>query len=524
MIFLRAINRSLVDFFLPMTTIYRKYRPKTFAEVAGQNHIKVTLMNEIMSGHPAHAYIFVGPRGTGKTTVARLLARAINCTGRKANTAEPCSECDSCKQILDGRSLDIIEIDAATHTQVDNVRDNIITSAQVPPYAAKGYKVFIIDEVHMLSKHAFNALLKTIEEPPQKIVFILATTDVYKVPETVISRCQRFDFHRLSQKLINERLATLAGKEGIAVPPNIIAAVARRSAGFMRDAESLLGQVLSLAENRQVTAEQAQVILPPDNWQSIAEFTDEVLQRNISAALQRIQSLTNEGVDVESFTSDAVEFTRQLLLRKTIGPSYIPDADEKSLERISLMAEKFAAPEIQSLLELLFKNLRNFKTASISSLPLELATIEYCELGNGTTVTTAAQLRRPVLAAQESMTANKKQITPEFDQLRQSWNSVIAELKKFNHSLSMFLKVSHPLRLSDNRLAIGFQYDFHAAQIKEHKNKLLVEEAISKILGRDISIDCEIDSDYTANHKNFNGSKEKEVQDILEVLGGGEVV
>ncbi|MFH1583488.1 MAG: DNA polymerase III subunit gamma/tau, partial [Candidatus Falkowbacteria bacterium] len=179
-----------------MSTLYRKYRPQNFTEVVGQNHIKVTLEQEIKTDKITHAYLFCGPRAVGKTTLARVLAKSINCEKRKKDSANPCNTCLSCSEITDGRALDIIEIDAASHTGVENVRENIIASARVAPSRSK-YKVFIIDEVHMLSAQAFNALLKVIEEPPANVIFILCTTEAHKVPATIISRCQRFDFKRI---------------------------------------------------------------------------------------------------------------------------------------------------------------------------------------------------------------------------------------------------------------------------------------------------------------------------------------
>ncbi|MCG2695410.1 DNA polymerase III subunit gamma/tau [Candidatus Parcubacteria bacterium] len=197
-----------------MATLYRKYRPQNFKEVVNQNHIKITLENEIKTGKTAHAYLFCGPRGVGKTTMARVMVKTVNCLNRKAADSDPCNECEICKDITAGRSLDIIEIDAASHTGVENVRENIIASARVAPSRCK-YKVFIIDEAHMLSISAFNALLKIIEEPPAYVMFILCTTEVHKVPTTIISRCQRFDFKRIGVNDIVKKLNYIIKNEGI---------------------------------------------------------------------------------------------------------------------------------------------------------------------------------------------------------------------------------------------------------------------------------------------------------------------
>ena len=191
-----------------MPTIYRKYRPQKFSEVTGQEHIIKTIAGEIASGQIAHAYLFSGPRGTGKTTTARLLAKALNCEKRSEGNSEPCDNCLSCEEITGNRSIDVIEIDAASHTGVDNVRENIIDNAQFKPTKSK-YKIFIIDEVHMLSTSAFNALLKTLEEPPAHVIFILATTELHKLPSTIISRCQRFNFHKIPTEQMRARLNAL---------------------------------------------------------------------------------------------------------------------------------------------------------------------------------------------------------------------------------------------------------------------------------------------------------------------------
>ncbi|EKE18522.1 MAG: hypothetical protein ACD_9C00308G0001, partial [uncultured bacterium] len=246
------------------TALYRKYRPLTFSDVIGQGHIVQTLSNAILNNRVGHAYLFTGPRGTGKTTMARIFARAVNCQNPKG--ADPCLECDVCKNITQGMSLDIFEIDAASNTGVDNIRE-LRENVKFPPSQAK-FKVYIIDEVHMLSTGAFNALLKTLEEPPAHVIFILATTEIHKVPETIISRCQRYDFTRLSLEHIIEKLSTIAKNENVSIEKNALEMIAIASEGGMRDAESLLSQVMAL-EDKKITAKEVEEILGTTQRQSL---------------------------------------------------------------------------------------------------------------------------------------------------------------------------------------------------------------------------------------------------------------
>jgi DNA polymerase III subunit gamma/tau len=355
--------------------IYRKYRPKVFKEIVGQKPIKITLENEISSGNLAHAYLFIGPRGTGKTSLARLFARSLNCTNRKDGESEPCNDCENCKLILAGRSMDIIEIDAASHTGVDNVRDNIIANSQIPPFNSDGYKVFIIDEVHMLSKSAFNALLKTLEEPPKKVIFILATTEVHKVPETIISRCQRFDLKKIPIKDIVKRMTEIVEWEKVQVSEKILSEIARRSEGCLRDAESLLGQVISISGGK-VTDELASMVLPNSNWQAIDALTEALRVKNLATALNQINKLVEEGADLNIFISDFIDYIRQIMLYKIIGPSFVIDFDDNLSDSIKKHAQDFVLEDISKLLNIVLDKL-SIKETMIDQLPLELACVEF---------------------------------------------------------------------------------------------------------------------------------------------------
>ena len=269
-----------------MATLYRKYRPSKFAEILGQNHIKITLQHEIESNQLAHAYLFCGPRAVGKTTIARILSKSINCVNRKSDEHEPCNGCSSCKEISESRGVDVIEIDAASHTGVDNVRDNIIASSRVSPSSSK-HKIFIIDEIHMLSIPAFNALLKTLEEPPKNVTFILCTTESHKIPTTIISRCQRFDFKRIDLGDIVNKLSYISREEGIEVEKSVLETIAQQSDGHMRDAESIFGQLVSISGNK-ITENEANLVVPKSNLSQVLDLIDLLSKKDTGNPIRKI--------------------------------------------------------------------------------------------------------------------------------------------------------------------------------------------------------------------------------------------
>src|SRR3989339_761942 len=332
--------------------IYRTYRPKTFQEVSGQEHVVRTLQNQHASGSIAHAYLFTGPRGVGKTTTARLIAKLVNCLSPKKN--EPCNTCDACMSVASGQALDVYEIDAASNTGVDNVRETVIDSVRFAPNVLKK-KVYIIDEVHMLSTSAFNALLKTLEEPPEHVLFVLATTEVHKIPETIISRCQRFDFKRIDDKALMTRLSFIAQLEDIKAEDKAIEAISRHVEGSLRDAIQLLEQ---LTVDQKLTFEYVSDILGVTDFETLDKLFESLLINNTESALSTIQDVYSQGYDLNQFCHEFINLVRKKLLES------INDNDENSAKKYLRIIDVFQRAK------------ENLKTYTIPQLPLEIAVIE----------------------------------------------------------------------------------------------------------------------------------------------------
>lgn len=533
-----------------MTTLYRKYRPLSLAEIVGQNHIKITLEHELKTNKLAHAYLFCGPRAVGKTTLARVLARSLNCLERKEGEAEPCNQCAACQDITAGRAMDIIEIDAASHTGVDNVRDNVIANARVQTVSLK-YKVFIIDEVHMLSTAAFNALLKIMEEPPEQVVFILCTTEVHKIPTTIISRCQRFDFKKISVSDMVKKLERIVSAENIDIDKAVLEGVARHAGGHMRDAESLLGQIIALAEPETagekivVKAEDADLVIPRNDLGEVMSLLELLAKKDAASAVNLVNKIIYNGFDLKIFNADTMEILRQALLLK-INPELVValgiDLGESLQERLMNVTAQLSVKDILRILERLIKVQQELKETLIAQLPLEMAVAELC-----LEAAPASPVARPAVAADVPIVVSTTNVTSvkapvgsaaTLEEIKAKWSEFLIKVKRINHSLSFVLKVCQPLAMEDQTLCLAFKHKIHRDRISEVEIKRMVEDVLREVYEKEIFLSAVLDeslilpengdnldkiSDITNNGENPNQpavDNSEAINNILKNFGG----
>ena len=356
--------------------LYRQYRPKTFDEVLGQEHITTTLKNQIANGNIGHAYLFSGTKGTGKTSTAKIFARAVNCLS--PINGNPCNECEICKGILDESIMDVIEMDAASNNSVDDIRE-LRDKVVYPPSRAR-YKIYIIDEVHMLSKGAFNALLKTLEEPPKHLIFILATTESERLPQTILSRCQRFDFKRIINKDIVANMEKICDELSIPVEGRALSLIARNSDGAMRDALSLLDQCISYKDG-DLTYEDALDILGIANTELLFSMVRDIREKELEKALLKIDEIVQNGKDIHQFIKDLIYHFRNLLITKTTNNSRdIMDMDEETIQMYLEQSNDMSLDYILKALDILTKSESQAKWATQPRIILEMATIKLVNL------------------------------------------------------------------------------------------------------------------------------------------------
>lgn len=353
--------------------LYRKYRPRTFSDVVGQDHITSTLMNEIVTGRDSHAYLFCGSRGTGKTTCAKILAKAVNC--EHPVNGDPCNECDTCKGIDDGSILDVIEIDAASNNGVENIRD-LRQEASFIPVNTK-YRVYIIDEVHMLSGGAFNALLKTLEEPPEHVKFILATTEVHKLPATILSRCQRFDFKRISPEDISNRLKDIAVKENLSLEDDAAMLISRLADGALRDALSILDQCVN--SDKTITTDTVNAAVGLADKSYLFELSECMASKNSAKALEIISELHNKSCDMERLETELIDHFRNMMIVKTVkAPEKLIVCTQNELLKIKECSELFSLSQILYNMDILSDSLTEIRRGMTPRIEIEMTVIKLC--------------------------------------------------------------------------------------------------------------------------------------------------
>ena len=355
--------------------LYRKYRPQNFSEIIGQEHIVQTLTNSILGKNISHAYLFSGPRGSGKTTIARIFAKAINC--ERPSGFEPCNKCSSCLEIMQSKSMDLIEIDAASHRGIDDVRE-LREGIKFAPVKSK-YKIFIIDECHQLSKDAANALLKTLEEPPAHAVFLMATTEAHKMIPTIVSRCQRFDFKRLQVAEIIKKLEFISKKENVEFDQTALSLIALNSRGSFRDAESLLDECINFSGNKgSIKTEDIKELLGIVEVGQIADFVDLLISKNTKDSIVSLNLMADKGLDMQEFAKTLVYYLRQSLLLK-INPNFLTAQNTglswQELEKIKQQTSTLAQKDIQNMLELFIDVENKMKYSALPQLPIELAIV-----------------------------------------------------------------------------------------------------------------------------------------------------
>ena len=528
-------------------TLYRKYRPLKFSEIIGQQHIVKTLSNSIANNRIGQAYLFTGPRGTGKTTLARIFAKTTNCLSpvkNKNGGMEPCLKCENCQAFQKEKFGDVIEIDAASNTGVDNIRD-LRETAKLPPLQGN-FKVYIIDEAHMLSAGAFNALLKILEEPPTHIIFILATTELHKIPETIVSRCQKFDFNKLNFPEITKKLSRIASKEKIKIDSESLEIIASMAEGGMRDAESLFEQIIAM-EKGKITAKKIMTLFGLAENKFLEEVSEFIFNNNTDKALLLINKIYKEGFNLEFFAKKWLDYFRKLMIisiNSEIKNNLISGLTEEQAKKLLDLSQRTSLEFIVRAIEELTQTIPQIKTTSIPQLPLEVMIIKLTNpfpsqsnqeknirstqdtpkaskesLSNkenetkstakniNTQNTNKKQLAEDTFlnelnttekkegiskSEQKSNVKRKKnQVNIDPYQIEKVWKEIIEEIKANNFSLSMTLTNSKPIESKTaGMIRIAVLSDFHKDIINKPENRLTIKKISNKITELEFDIEA----------------------------------
>jgi DNA polymerase-3 subunit gamma/tau len=493
--------------------LYRKWRPRKWDEVVGQEHIVQTLRNAVVGERVAHAYLFAGPRGTGKTTTARLLAKAVNCLAQ-ALEDRPCDACAHCTAVNEGRFLDLIEIDAASNTSVEDVRD-LRDKINFSPNEGR-YKIYIIDEVHMLSTQAFNALLKTLEEPPEHALFVLATTEVHKIPATVLSRCQRHEFRRLPVATMVTYLEEKVAQEGFTFQGDALELIARQATGSMRDAISLVDQLASL--DQEVTLERARQVMGTVAYQSVRQVVATLIAGEISRGLELINEALDGGADPRQFARQVVDYLRGLLLVR-MGNSDLVEAPADVLEEMQREADEIPLDRLLGAIDAFSDAATEKLTGWQPSLSLELALVETIEQEGEQTASRSprgnaqqavergghARVSEPPRSASPQGPKKKKSKEPKrsrstslrsqpselsFQRVADRWQEILSSVRSRDPRTQALLNSCRPLGVESGDVVVGFGSDLLREKMEKGHNLSVVLEALHDVLGLKTGLRC----------------------------------
>ena len=533
------------------TALYREWRPKTFEDVVGQEHITTTLKNQILNDRIAHAYLFCGTRGTGKTSTAKVFAKALNCLNLK--DGEPCNECDMCKKINEGLAIDVTELDAASNNGVDKIRD-IIDDSKYPPQEAK-YKVYIMDEVHMLSTGAVNAFLKTLEEPPSNVIFILATTDPQKLPITILSRCQRFDFKRINNSEITGRLRTIVENKGVFADDKSLNLIARVSDGAMRDSLSILDQAIAMGDGN-VDYEELVSMLGLVTNEYLFDLTSATIERNIEKAITIIDKIVFAGKDVFLFIKDLIAHYRNLLMIKvTNNPEEVLDMSLENIALVKEQGDRIRVEEIMRSIRILQEAETNAKMSKQARLYLELAIIKICKIEYDTSnevilsrinkleaALKSGKIQIPSVNAVNSNNIRSKQVIDNstskggnninkkdsnnilvedenlsndvtIQLVKSAWKDILEEFKN-RRAMIIYASITtgRPIDCKNGVITIQYneQYSFNKDRLEKPENNKVVNEVFSEVLKNKVRVHFTV-----IDENKENSDPEKVLTDII---------
>ena len=533
------------------TALYREWRPKTFKDVVGQEHITTTLKNQILNERIAHAYLFCGTRGTGKTSTAKVFAKALNCFNLK--DGEPCNECEMCKKINEGLAIDVTELDAASNNGVDKIRD-IIEDSKYPPQEAK-YKVYIMDEVHMLSTGAVNAFLKTLEEPPANVIFILATTDPQKLPITILSRCQRFDFRRINNSEITGRLREITESKGVFAEDKSLELIARVSDGAMRDSLSILDQAIAMGDGNVDYNELVSMLGLVTN-EYLFQITSAIIERNIENAMTTIDKIVYAGKDIFLFIKDLIAHYRNLLMIKvTNNPEEVLDMSLENIALVKEQGERIRVEEIMRSIRILQEAEEKAKMSKQARLYLELAIIKMCKIEYDTSnevilgrlnrleaalksgkiqVSSVNQgqkvdderevtnLKDQVVSKKINNNVKTSEIIKENEDLsnditiqnvKASWKDILEEFKN-RRAMIIYASITtgRPASCQNGVITVQYteQYSFNKNRLEKAENNKIINEVFSEVLKGNVRVRFEV-----LNEGKENSAPEEVLSDVI---------